>query len=70
LESRRRGLRSGLIYRSVIVPKGRSGLIIYFLGKGIKDRLDMDDKFNILDVVFVIETLCVGYLLYLLWGTL
>jgi len=30
----------------------------------------MDDKFNILDIVFVVETLCVGYLLYLLWGTL
>jgi hypothetical protein len=30
----------------------------------------MDDKFNILDVVFVIEALCVGYLFYLLWGTI
>jgi len=30
----------------------------------------MDDKFNILDVVFVIEALCVGYLLYLLWGVI
>ena len=30
----------------------------------------MDDNNTILDVVFVIETLCVGYLLYLLWGTI
>lgn len=30
----------------------------------------MDDQFNILDVVFVIEALAVGYLIYLLWGTI
>jgi len=30
----------------------------------------MDDKFNILDVVFVIETLVLGYLIYILWGTI
>lgn len=27
----------------------------------------MDDKFNILDVVFVIEALALGYMIYLLW---
>ena len=30
----------------------------------------MDDKFDILDVVFVVEALTVGYIIYLLWGTL
>jgi len=27
----------------------------------------MDDKFNILDVVFVVEALALGYMIYLLW---
>ena len=27
----------------------------------------MDDEFNILDVVFVVEALALGYMIYLLW---
>ena len=69
-ESRRRGLNSGSIYKSATAPKERSGLIIYSLGKIIKDKIDLDDKFNILDVVFVVEALTVGYMIYLLWGTI
>ena len=30
----------------------------------------MDDQFNILDVLFVIEALAVGYMIYLLWGAI
>jgi len=49
------------------VVKERNGLIICFLGKRVEDRVDLDDKFNILDVVFVVEALALGYMIYLMW---
>ena len=30
----------------------------------------MDDKYDILDVLFVVEALIVGYFIYQLWGTI
>jgi hypothetical protein len=30
----------------------------------------MSDKYDILDVLFVVEALTVGYFVYLLWGTI
>jgi len=37
--------------------------------KLLKIGIDMDDKYDILDVLFVVEALTAGYLIYLLWGT-
>ena len=56
--------------KSVTVPRGRNGLTIYFLGKRVKDSVDLDDKYDILDVLFVVEALTVGYFVYYLWGTI
>ena len=30
----------------------------------------MDDKYDILDVLFVVEALIAGYFIYYLWGTI
>ena len=30
----------------------------------------MDDRYDILDVLFVVEALTAGYFVYLLWGTI
>lgn len=39
------------------------------LSNKLKIRIDMDDRYDILDVLFVVEALTVGYFVYLLWGT-
>ncbi len=52
------------------MQRERNGLTIYFLGKRVKDSVDLDDKYDILDVLFVVEALTVGYFVYYLWGTI
>ena len=45
-------------------------IIVNVLQEYLNIKVEMDDKYDILDVLFVVEALTVGYFIYHLWGTI
>ena len=45
-------------------------IIVNVLQEYLNIKVEMDDKYDILDVLFVVEALIVGYFVYYLWGTI